>query len=136
MNFPNPFRWAGKNIRTFHLDKSRTVVMRNKHLQYQEADRKSVSMGARRKVSCVLRKRHISRAFSRRLFLWMALRFVMQPSVWWHCVRGDRFPLKGGNFVPKCTLTCTLHARLCPSLPCARRASRPILLEPPSRSGG
>src|SRR5882762_106116 len=128
MNFPNPFRWAGKNIRTFHLGNSRAVASCKKHLQYQMADRESVSTGARRKASCVLRKCHIWRAFSRRELPELALRFFMQPSVPSRFVPDYRFPLTAGSFVRLCTLTRTQHARLCSLLPFARRVSRPNVL--------
>src|SRR6266481_8335664 len=58
MNFPKPFRWAGKNIRTFHLGNSRVVAMRNRYLPNQIAERNRVGKGARRKASCVLRNPH------------------------------------------------------------------------------
>src|SRR5712691_3932927 len=59
MNFPKPCQLEGRNIRTSHLCKSTIVGLPDRHLQYQEAERRKVSKGARRKPCCVLRNPHV-----------------------------------------------------------------------------
>src|SRR5205807_323738 len=109
--------------------------MRNRHLQYQEADRKIVSTGARRKPSWVLKKCHISRAFSRRRVPWLTLGFFMLPSMLSRFVHDYRFPLGVRSFVPLCTSTCTLHARPCPSQPFLSDGSKTMQLSRPNPRG-
>src|SRR6266550_6868494 len=58
MSFPTPRQFGGRTIRTPDLGNRTVVPVRNKHLVRQDARRKVVCIGARRKACCMLRNSH------------------------------------------------------------------------------
>src|SRR5882762_10731567 len=59
MSFPTPRQFGGKIIRTPDLLKCTVPAVRNKHLVRQDARRRVVCIGARRKAGCERRKSHL-----------------------------------------------------------------------------
>src|SRR5258708_40029409 len=59
MSFPTPRQFGGKIIRTPDLLKCTVPPVRNKHLVRQDARRRVVCIGARRKAGCERRKSHL-----------------------------------------------------------------------------
>src|SRR6266850_1819073 len=58
MSFPTPRQFGGKIIRTPDLLKCTVAAVLNRHLVRQDARRRVVCIGARRKAGCMLRKSH------------------------------------------------------------------------------
>src|SRR5216684_4627942 len=60
MSFPTPRQFGGKIIRTPDLLKCTVAAVLNKHLARQDARRRVVCIGARRKAGCILRNSHFA----------------------------------------------------------------------------
>src|SRR5438094_10133821 len=69
MNFPKPCQLEGRNILTSHLGTFTIAALPDRHLQYQETERRKVSRGARRNPCCVLRNVHVLLNFLSGVFI-------------------------------------------------------------------
>src|SRR5437867_2262236 len=74
-------RAEGKHILTSHLGKFTIAALPDRHLQYQETERKKVRRGARRNPCCVLRNVHVLLNFLSGVFIdAMPHHFLQRPT--------------------------------------------------------